>query len=693
MNLQSFVELLQTSKLAGQVLLGTTAIVSSFLTETLTNNSDGGDERAAPNTFFSALKLIITCLMMFMLLLAIVLVLIKFVFHIVPQEENLWILLKRVAEFYGWSIVIPFAASMIAGIALREVKRGHLKGLFCLFLALAVVLNGLLFFQEAFRVVQRPTLPLPVEAVSFIVNSRLRSYPFILSGDGLQAVGDGSELLAEETGGSAPALGSGEDLAEMIYEEPNSLSGYIWAIFDRTYAPGMGKEDYLRKAYEYYRAGRYTNNDLFYIGVMWDWMYDSFYIFSDMNLTPQECLDKAIEAYQKEVLLFGESAAVYNNLAVVYSKQGERDGVRRCVLRALEISPSESNALSNYKDWIYDWVDDELRERLMGDAKLVLDYEKNLSMYLLYGACAVAENIDIPQAYELLCTADDYYKGRSAMVKIFRCICADLMGQDESWLLSEVYTLEQEGGLTYAEELYLVRYLFATNRYEEMWGYIAQSEIGLSSSLKLDAELAAMKASWYFKNQSSSYFVQEDVEQLLSWVETSLSELPGESEERETLMLSRTLLQSCLGLTEDAELEMDMPEGPSDLEWALMAVRSFNAGKYPEALQACERFFQMDTEEAAPSEPGTISLRQLEPQEQVSLRYYVQLVSAYSNFEYAKTFPTNSESWTAYMETAERECEAFRQSSKSLFYIGEQFKMLQISIEEAQGKIPEELET
>lgn len=55
-------------------------------------------------------------------------------------------------------------------------------------------------------------------------------------------------------------------------------------------------------------------------------------------------------------------------------------------------------------------------------------------------------------------------------------------------------------------------------------------------------------------------------------------------------------------------------------------------------------------------------------------------------------FSVRSDSWTAYMEIVEKECEAFQQSSKSLFYIGEQFKLLQISIEEAQGKVPGESE-
>ena len=127
-----------------------------------------------------------------------------------------------------------------------------------------------------------------MEAVSFIVNSRLRSYPFALSDKELRTIGDGSKLLAKETGSSAPTSGftggetSGADIPEVIYEEPDSLSGYINAIFDRTYAPGMWREDYLHKAYEYYQTGRYNDNDWFYIGVMWEWIHVPYYFFSDI---------------------------------------------------------------------------------------------------------------------------------------------------------------------------------------------------------------------------------------------------------------------------------------------------------------------------------------------------------------------------------------------------------------------------
>lgn len=683
--------------------MGLITLATALLTEILTGEKDykhgrRNDLRSEfcnnhPITLSFIIRYILIFFVLYMAIFIVDLLLIRFVFHIIPQGENIWILLKRIAQFYGWNILIPIFISIVASAGLQVVRKKQLLLLvISIIIVLSICVSGLGFFVEAFRVVQRPTLPLPVEAVSFIINSRLRAYPFEFSGNKLCEIGDGSYLFEKDENDNLPAPDSINSTSQPVYyEEPNSLSEYINAIFEGTYAEGMSWIDYLRKAYEYYQTGRYTNYDWFHIGIMWTWIYDNFHYFVDIEVPPSECLDKSLEAYQKYEQYFGESAALYSNIAGVYYSKDDRNEARRYILLALGISPSGSNALSNYKKWVYNWVDSETYELLMEDARTILDCEKNLSMYILYGACAVAGNKNIPQAYEFLCTADSYYNGKSAMVKILRCICADLLGQNESQVLSEIYNLEQIGKLTSEEEIYLIRYLFVTNRYEELWGYIVQAGEDPLQDKETQAELIAMKTIWYLKNQSSVYFNSDNVEQLLTRVEKCLGELSDESEERDLLLLSRTLLQSCLNLTDTTEPGTDIPEGLSDLEYALLSIKLFNAGKYPEAIQVCELFFQLDREESMPSDIGINSLGQMEPQEQTSLRYYVQLVFAYSNFEYSKTFPMNSELRTAYMTVAERECEAFEQSSKSLFYIGEQFRMLRTSIEEAQGKVPEEV--
>lgn len=122
-------------------------------------------------------------------------------------------------------------------------------------------------------------------------------------------------------------------------------------------------------------------------------------------------------------------------MAVTYDKLNDRDGVRRCLKYALDTWGEDRDPLNRYKIYILSWLANEPRTSLMDDASAVLGYDADLSMYILYGACAVADNTNVAQAYDALCSADEYYQGKSAMVKILRCICADLLGQDESWLL------------------------------------------------------------------------------------------------------------------------------------------------------------------------------------------------------------------------------------------------------------------
>lgn len=702
MSWQNILVGVQASEFVGHTLLVASAIVSALLTEALTSKKESTpgtpNQDRGPNKVLSAIGLALTCLVIFVIefvaVFALVFAFAVYALQVLPQGENILILLRKIVSFCGVSLMIPFVTAMAAGVLSRSFKAVRSKAALCIFLALTVLLSSVEFFLSAFQWVQRPNLPLPAEAVSYIVNSRLRVYPFALSGDELGRIGDGSELLISETNDVPPPNAgdgnpSGADTQPVEYEEPNSLSGYINAIFDGTYAPGMGKLDYLHKAYEYYQAGQYTNSDYFYIGVMWKWIYNYFYDFSEAGLTSRQCLEEALAAYEKAEQRNGESAALYNNIAVVYAVLNDWEEVRIFVKRALEISSTEGSALSNFKSWIQSWVGSEPYSSLMEDASTVLLYEQNLSMYILYGACAVAENTNLSDAYDLLCAADDYYQGKSAMVKILRCICADLTGQDESRLLNEIYTLERTKPLTSTEELYLIRYLFATNRYEELWGYIAK--IGSDTGPSLNAELAAIKASWYFRNQSSGYFSQEDAEQLLEWIKARLESLPGQSEERQLLLLAQMLLQSCLGEMDDIGIEPDVLGEASDLEYALIAVKAFNSGKYQEAIDACERFFDLIKTESEPSDDGGMSWQQLTPQEQLTLSYHIQLVLAYSHFEYAEIYCwKESDEWTAHMDAAERECAAFEQSSKSLLYIGEQFKILQDNIDKEHGRIPKD---
>lgn len=701
MSWQNILVDIQASEFVGHTLLVASAIVSALLTEALTSkqgsNPGTSNQDRHQSKVLSALGLALTCLLIFVIefvaVFALVFAFVVYIAQVLPQGENILILFRKIVSFCGTSLAIPLLMSMVAGVISRSFRVVRSKAMLCIFLALTILLSSIEFFLSAFQWVQRPNLPLPVEAVSYIVNSRLRIYPFALSGDELERIGDGSELLISETDDVPPQNGgnenpSGTDTQPVVYEEPNSLSGYINAIFYGNYAPQMGRLNYLHKAYEYYQDGRYSRDDYFNIGAMWDWIYDYYFDFSSIGLTAEQCLEEALNAYRQAMQYGGESARLYNNMAVSYFKLNDREEVRRCVKRALEINSADGNALPNYSFWVQRWVGSEPYDLLMDDASTVLLYEQNLSMYILYGACAVAENANLSDAYDFLCNADNYYQGKSAMVKILRCICADLMGRDESQLLNEIYALERSQVLTPTEELYLIRYLFTTNRYEELWGYIAK--IGSDTGPTLNAELAAIKASWYFRNQSSGYFSQEDAEQLLEWVETHLESLPRQSEERQLLLLAQMLLQSCLGKMEDIGIEPDGLKEASDLEYALIAVKAFNSGNYQEAINACESFFDLIKTESEASNDGRMSWQQLTSQEQLTLSYHIQLVLAYSHFEYAGMCWKGSDEWAAHMEAAERECAAFEQSSKSLLYIGEQFKILQDNIDKEHGRIPKE---
>ncbi len=95
--------------------------------------------------------------------------------------------------------------------------------------------------------------------------------------------------------------------------------------------------------------------------------------------------------------------------------------------------------VEQYIQYIYWWSNREQTIQLMYDADKVLEYTDDLSMYILYGACAIAENRDIMKAYEQLTKADVHYQGKSAMVKILCCICADMLNLNETSYLYEIY--------------------------------------------------------------------------------------------------------------------------------------------------------------------------------------------------------------------------------------------------------------
>lgn len=364
--------------------------------------------------------------------------------EIYPQKDSFAVLVKKVADSYLEDFLLPLFAAVIAGWAVnskqmekRWVRR--LSGvLLCCLLLLSSISSSVLFFWNSFKMIERPQYAFPIEAISSVINSRMDVYPFLVSGNELRNIGNGAELISTE-GGEASADSMGQ---EETYEEPSDFTGYMNAIGTRTFAPGMDSEDYLQKAYALFVAGEH-NDDFYNIGYMWYRLY----FLDNPPVSEEECLQEALLAYQKYEEINGDSAHGCCCIGMIYNLMGERGLVREYMRKSLELD--NEVALEYYADYIYDWVDDENRDLLMEDAAAIMNHGKYLSMYILYRVCAVADNCNVENAYTQLCAADEYFQGRSAMVKILRCICADLMGIDESSSLYDIYSLEEEHGLTH----------------------------------------------------------------------------------------------------------------------------------------------------------------------------------------------------------------------------------------------------
>ena len=685
---------IQYSEILGWVLLLVNAILSSFLSELLFRKKR-----------FRFLKLCAVSLVMIMLIFGITLVLLAVWFYFVPQQQSLGVLLKKILAQQGKDFIIPLAATLFAGWALNSMPKNKqlAKSVFCIIMVMTLVVSSVLFFLNSFRMIQRPHYDAPIESITSIINSRLSTYPMILTRDIMYSIGDGSELI-EKNDDAVPDYNydSDEEENRQEYEEPDTFSGYIKAIVRGMYDPNGSMLDYLEKAYSLFKEGKHNNN-LFYIGLFWNYLYDEYYWFApELEITEEECLQKALKAYRQceeenmETASAESLSALYHNMAIIYNEMSDRESTRDCLRKSLEYGTDVSITLLGYIQDIYYWVENEDAELLMQDAETVMQYSergedgsKNLSMYILYGACAIAENKNIDIAYDKLCQADEYFEGKSLLVKILRCICADLINVNDLDALYEVYTLEEKNGLTDVEEVYLVRYLFTTNRYEELWGYI--SDVG-TERMEYSAEQAAIKSVWYFRNPETAVSNTESIEVFLQQVEEKLNDDLAEDEE-ELLLLSQMLLKNSLGQAESGEIGEYSFDELSDIQFVFCATTAFNNAEYELAIRYCEAFFDSEKNSNHTAERGAFSLWQLEPQEQMALHYYTQLIFAHSHFEYAMECARGSEERKLHMEIAEKECVVFKQSSKSLLYLGEKFETLQRLIDSENGTLSESFES
>lgn len=682
--LQEIVSGISYSEVLGYVLLTVDALLSALFTEMLfKDGKEDGRDKPGKSSFLKSLILFLgACFFFFMINVGVTLALFAFLLHFMPQEESFYVLLTKIAGSYHIKFLIPLVATIFAGAALKGMtwRKRWAKSLLCFLLALSAVASSVTFLWDSVKVIQRPHYEPPLESISAVINSRLKAYPFILSGEYLRRVGDGKELIATEDHSGIVKIGE-PDQAEVRYTEPNNFTEYIDAILADAYAPGKGIEDYLLSAYDLFKRGRHEN-DYYYIGVMWYYLYSyTGVIYDEPDLTPDMCLENAIVYYEKS-LEDGERASPYAAMILVYEIQGNRDKIRECMKKAIELDVEGDDYVRYYLDPIYSWIDSEQTGLLLDDARTVLRCTDNLSMYLLYGACAIAENQDVEGAYDALCKADKYFQGKNILVKILRCICADLLSKNDTEPLYDIYQAEKSGGLSEIEEFYLIRYLFASGRYDELWGYI--NDVGTDKEETFSVDKAVIKASWYFDGKNENYMDVDGMKTLLQKIEYELQQNNYGEEERELLQISRSLLRDRLGETDLVNPEEYNATQVSVIEYVFSATNAFNSADYDQAIYCCETFFNTETSQSN----AEISLQDLTAQEQVTLRYYMQLIYAHAHFECAKRYGRETEEWKTHMDIAERECGVFEQSSKSFFYIEERFEELRGIIHKERGEMP-----
>lgn len=406
-------------------------------------------------------KIILTYVLITVAVIFVSLGVVAWLFQVELQQGSFWSLLFRIAKVNGKDYLLPLLVSFIIGIVINKwivTRERRAKVISCVVVGLSAVLSCIVFFFNAFQLVQRPSYNVPTEVVASVVNSRLNVYPMALSGKDLKEIEERHKPKAAEPNGGNRTDGA-DDGQKPDIPEPTSFRGYVIAAIDTIRT--KEQEHYLRKAYQLFSAGRH-DNDYFNIGVMWnllayvDWFQDASY---------KECLHNSIEAYQKCEERGNTSQVLYTNMIIIYDLLKNVDGTRSCLRKALQLGENGAGIQSRYQSHVYQWMETEELDALMQDAGVIIDYSVNhksklpIAMCVLYGACAADRNENISQAYRYLSDADKQYEGNDPMVKILKCICGDILGIDATGNLPAIYKLEEQSGrLSSVEEMYLIRY-------------------------------------------------------------------------------------------------------------------------------------------------------------------------------------------------------------------------------------------
>lgn len=222
--LKDFILAIQSLNIFEYCLLFMSAISSILFTEIVLKKRH----------FKNACKKVIVrsfwCILIYGLLLIGVSFFIYTVFSFVPHGESFCDLLIEILRFYGISFMIPFIVSILFDFFLNKVKKdGRTEHILCaVFLIMVAVLSSFQFFLNSFRLMKRPYIQVPIEAVSSLVNSHMNKYPFALSSDILTKIGNGYDLLITDDSDNEKII---VDLScYNLYPEPKNFNDYISAV-------------------------------------------------------------------------------------------------------------------------------------------------------------------------------------------------------------------------------------------------------------------------------------------------------------------------------------------------------------------------------------------------------------------------------------------------------------------------------
>ncbi len=224
MSLQNLFSIFQSSQKIGHVLSYISAILLALLTEMIMTEDRLEFIRNKKYWRFAI------SVVFFLVFFVVVLFILVTRFNFIPQEEGFLTLLKKTGTFSFYNFFVPFLAATYASKFLFKVKKWSERSslFFAILLAAIAVFNGVQFSLISFPLTKRPYVPVPVEAISSLINYRMHSYPFALTSTDLNNIGDGSKLLSTENADLSGQMGGQKN--EEVITEPTDFNGYISAV-------------------------------------------------------------------------------------------------------------------------------------------------------------------------------------------------------------------------------------------------------------------------------------------------------------------------------------------------------------------------------------------------------------------------------------------------------------------------------